>query len=260
MATILDKIVKRTREDITKRTFKYRASDLKSLPLYEQPVRDFKGALRRESSVQIISEVKKASPSKGLIRPDFDPVGIAKDYENHGASAISVLTDKPFFQGDLHYMEAISKQVSIPVLRKDFIVDPYQITEAKAYGADAILLIVSILDKEQLYELIECAKEEKLSCLVESYSREEFESLDFSKVEIAGVNNRDLNTFEVNLHRGVDILNQAPDHVITVSESGLNSVEDIKYLKENKIDAALIGEHFMRQPSPGKAVSEIIGI
>lgn len=259
MATILDKIVKRTREDITKRTFKYRESDLRTLPLYEQLVRDFPKALRGDS-VQIISEVKKASPSKGLIRPDFDPVGIAKDYEKHGASAISVLTDKPFFRGDLHYMEAISSNVSIPVLRKDFIVDPYQVVEAKAYGADAILLIVSVLENTELYELIECAKEENLSCLVESYSREEFESLDFSKVGIAGVNNRDLNTFEVDLHRGVDILNKAPDHVITVSESGLNSAEDIHYLKENKIDAALIGEHFMRQPSPGKAVKEIVGI
>jgi len=168
-----------------------------------------------------------------------------------------VLTDEPAFKGSLDYLEIASKEVSIPLLRKDFIVDPYQVKEAKAYGADAVLLIATITQGSQLDELLHAAKEFGVQALVECYSEEDFEYVNFENVDILGVNNRDLRLFEVDLHRGIGLLHKAPEDTVLVSESGLGKAEDLKLLFDEDIDAALIGEHFMRQPDPGKAVKEM---
>lgn len=258
MSDILEQIVEKTVSDLTKRKREISFRDLESMELYGKERRDFKNALDNKNSVSIIAEVKKASPSKGIIRSDFDPLHIAKEYIINGARAISVLTDEPFFQGSLTYLEKISKISTVPLLRKDFIIEPFQVKEAKAYGADAVLLIATMYNGTQLSELLSAVKEFGLQALVECYHEEEFHELDWDQVEIVGVNNRNLSTFEVDLHRGVSILSQAPENVIRVSESGLIHSEDILFLWENGIHSALIGEYFMRQDNIGEAVKELI--
>ncbi|MGN8226492.1 indole-3-glycerol phosphate synthase TrpC [Gracilimonas sp. BCB1] len=258
MSTILDQIVEKTAEDLERRKRKVSFNDFNSFEGFEKQTISYKDALSGTDSVSIISEVKKASPSKGIIRPDFDPVDIALRYEEGGASAISVLTDQPFFKGDLKYLEAISKRVKLPLLRKDFIIDPYQIKEAKAYGADAALIIVAITEGAQLNELLHAAKEFELDALVECYDQEDFDRIDFEQVDILGVNNRDLKNFEVDVHRGIEILQQAPEGTVLVSESGLSSGKDLAVLRKEGIHSALIGEFFMRQDDPGQAVKDLI--
>ncbi|MEQ8525514.1 indole-3-glycerol phosphate synthase TrpC [Gracilimonas sp.] len=258
MSNILDQIVEKTAEDLSKRKKRISFNDFNSFEGFEKKPISFKNALQKKDSVSIISEVKKASPSKGIIRPDFDPVDIALRYEEGGASAISVLTDQPFFQGDLDYLEAISKRVQLPLLRKDFIIDPYQMKEAKAYGADAALIIVAITEGAQLEELLHAAKEFELDALVECYDEEDFERIDFSLVDILGVNNRDLKNFEVDVHRGINILQKSPEGTILVSESGLSSGKDLALLKKEGIHSALIGEYFMKQKDPGQAVKDLL--
>ena len=255
--SILEKIVTQTKMDLKKRISERSLQSLESEWGYEKEVRSFSQAIRGKE-VKFITEVKKASPSKGIIREHFEPVTLAKIYEDSGASAISVLTDVPFFKGHLSYMNDIAKQASIPILRKDFIIDPYQIAEAKAYGADAILLIVRILSNAQLDELLSVAKELHLDALVECYDTVDQERIDYEKVSILGVNNRDLEAFNVNVHRGVSQLKMAPESTITVSESGISTVEDIKYLQQNGIHAVLIGEHLMRQSNVGEELKKLV--
>lgn len=257
MATILDEIVEQTAIDVKKRKQEITFNDLGSLELYEKPSKDFKDSLSDDDTVAVIAELKKASPSKGLIRRDFDPRRIAGQYREGGASAISVLTDRPAFQGRLEYLADVSKEVSIPLLRKDFIIDPYQVKEAKAYGADAVLLITTITEGQQLNELLAACREFELQALVECYSEEDLQMIDFEQVDILGVNNRDLHTFTVDLHRGISLLHQAPEQTTLVSESGISSAGDMQLLLKEGIDAALIGEYFMRQQDPGKAVKEL---
>lgn len=258
MASILDKITEKTIEDLRKRKRKVSLRDFESFPEFEKPRKSLSDALSKHQTVSIIAEIKKASPSKGVIREDFDPVKIADQYIESGASAISVLTDEPFFQGSLQYLENISGLSPIPLLRKDFIVDPYQVKEARAFGADAILLIATICDGNQISELLAAAKEFGMQALVECYHPEEIESLNWEEIEIVGVNNRNLATFEVDLHRGIDLLKQAPEHVVTVSESGIHKKEDLQKLQDNGINAALIGEFLMKQKNPGNALKDLL--
>lgn len=258
MATILENIVETTTEDLKKQKRKVSLRDLESFSGYEKVRLSLKDALQNRDGISVLAEIKKASPSKGVIRADFDPLKIAEAYIEHGASAISVLTDKPYFQGDLIYLEKISAISPIPLLRKDFIIDPYQIKEARAFGADAVLLIATITDGNQLSELLHAAEDYGLEALVEAYSAEDMEICNWSETPIFGVNNRNLNTFEVDLHRGIELLRMSPDETVRVSESGLTSAEDLLTLHLNQIDAALIGEHFMRQPDPGKALSTML--
>lgn len=255
--TILENIVARTGRDLATRRRALSISDMTTLEAWHRPRRDFRKALHIPGSVSVIAEIKKASPSKGIIREDFDPVRIAQSYERHGASALSVLTDEPFFQGSLAHMDAVSSLSGIPVLRKDFIVDPYQIYEARAYGADAVLLIVRILDNGQLRELHACAAELGLHVLTECYDRGDWKRLDFGMTTVAGVNNRDLDTFEVDLHRGVALLAEAPEGILRVSESGITTAGDLLLLRDSGIHSALIGESFMRAADPGKALSDL---
>lgn len=257
MSDILAQIVERTTSDLAKRKREISLRELESMELYDVERRDFLSALVQKNCVSIIAEVKKASPSKGIIRSDFDPLKIAEQYIINGAHAISVLTDEPFFKGSLTYLEQISKISSVPLLRKDFIVEPFQIKEAKAYGADAVLLIATMYNGTQLTELLSATKEFGLQALVECYHEEELNLLDWDLVDIVGVNNRNLSTFEVDLHRGVSLLSNAPNHVVKVSESGLHKPEDILYLLEHDVHSALIGEHFMRQSNIGNALKEL---
>ncbi len=249
--SILRKITEQTKEDLAKRKRKVSLRDLEWFEGFERERKSFSEALDKAGTVSVIAEVKKASPSKGIIREDFDPLKIAEAYFENGALAISVLTDEPFFKGSLDYLASVSKISPVPLLRKDFLINPYQVKEARAFGADAVLLIATICEGSQLSELLAATKEFGLQALVECYHKEEIESLNWDEIEIVGVNNRNLSTFEVDLHRGVDLLQKAPEGVIRVSESGIHKSEDMIVLYENGIHSALIGEHFMRQPDVG---------
>lgn len=258
MATILDEIVEQNRYDLRKRMRNISFRELESMEGYEKKRYSLAEAIGKEGTVSVIAEIKKASPSKGVIRKDFDPLRIAGQYREGGASALSILTEEAAFMGSLKYLGEVSKEMDIPLLRKDFITDPYQIKEARAYGADAVLLIVAITEGKQLQELHHAATEFGLECLVECYSEEDFERVDFEYTGILGVNNRDLRTFEVDVHRGIGLLHKAPEGTVLVSESGLQSAADLKTLYDEGIHAALIGEYFMRQPDPGKTVSKLL--
>ena len=220
--------------------------------------REFKKSLTN-NPINIIAEIKKASPSKGVIREDFDPVEIAKIYQDNGAAAISVLTDNTFFQGDIQYVSQIRKNVSLPLLRKDFIVDEYQLYEARVFGSDAALLIASVLVRNQLSEYLELSREIGLDNLVEVRSFKDLEKAMYCEVEIVGINNRDLQTFETSLKTTFDLVREIPEDKIIVSESGINNREDIDSLKNCGIHAFLVGEALMKEQDIGKKLKELIG-
>ena len=206
----------------------------------------------------IIAEVKKASPSKGILREDFDHRLIAKTYTDAGACALSVLTDKKFFQGDIHFIVDIRENITIPILRKDFIIDSYQLTEAKAFGADAVLLIAAALEKNQLQYLYDEAVELGLECLVEVHNEEELESLDLSVVKIVGINNRNLADFSVDLTTSIRLAASIPTGITIVSESGISKRRDIELLMKNGINCVLVGESLMCAANPGDALRDLL--
>lgn len=251
--SILDLIVADTRELIVKRKQLQSLSSLRERADYEMPRRDFERSLR-ECDVAIIAELKRRSPSKGEIRSDFDVGSLAASYSAAGAAAISVLTEPFHFGGDLAFLAKARLSSRSPILRKDFIIDPYQIVEARAYGADAVLLIATILSASQLSELQETCREEGLAALVEVYEPEELERIDIDRTPIIGANNRDLNSFDVDLDRSLAVLSKLPDATIKVAESGLTSVSDLEYLIAGGIDAFLIGERFMIDEDPGRTL------
>lgn len=226
--------------------------------LLKRPEMSFLDALKKEG-MSYICEVKKASPSKGLIAPDFPYLDIAVEYEKAGASAISCLTEPFYFQGSNQYLEEITKEVSIPVLRKDFTVDEYMIYEARKLGASAILLICAILDDSQLLEYRKLAEKLGMDALVEAHDEEEVARALASGAKIIGVNNRDLRTFQVDVRNSIRLRNLAPENVVFVSESGIKTSEDIEKLYENQVDAVLIGETLMRSPDKKKALEELNG-
>lgn len=218
----------------------------------------FSSALSRPNQVNIIAEVKKASPSKGVIREDFDPLTIAREYTEGGAVAISVLTEEDFFQGSLEILRNIRSITELPLLRKDFIVDEYQIYEAAYAGADAFLLIASLLEVEQMRAFAALGTELGLDALVEVHTAQELEKVLNCSPSIIGVNNRNLKTFEVNLKTSIDLATQTPKETILVSESGINSSADIQYLRQAGYQAFLVGEQLMRAASPGQALAELL--
>ncbi len=254
--TILDRIVTDVKSALSRRKHRTPMRDLKASIDPHLPTKDF-GASLRTSTIAIIAEIKRRSPSKGLLRPEFDPSALAENYSLHGANALSVLTETNHFEGSLSDLDAATSYTHLPVLRKDFIIDPYQVYEARAHGADAILLIATILDKTQLSELHCLATELNLDCLVEVYAENELDKLDFDQIEILGVNNRNLQTFEVDLNHTLNIFELLDHDVIQVSESGLAHPHDLAYLYQNRIDAVLIGESFMRAEDPGIALQEL---
>lgn len=225
--------------------------------------RGFEAALkegRRKRPVGLIAEVKKASPSKGLIRPDFEPVALAKAYEAAGTDCISVLTDRDYFQGDNDYLTRVRAAVGVPLLRKDFAIDERQIYEARLIGADAVLLIAAILTKEQLSAYHDLARALGMNALVEVHDREELETvLSIGKATLIGVNNRNLHTFVTDLNVTEELISLMPAGVTTVSESAIGSPDDIAFVRRAGAQAVLVGEHFMRQPDVGAAVDALLG-
>ena len=254
--SILDDIVDDTRRLLTRRKKRVAVSDLEERPLFERDPLPLAPALRREE-LAVIAEVKKASPSKGVIRPDFDPVDIARQYVENGAAALSVLTEPQHFQGELDYLAQVRSVADVPILRKDFIVDPYQLVEARAYGADAVLLIAAVLDAQQLYDLHQAAGELGLSCLVELYDREELDKVDLDQAKVLGVNNRDLRTFDVDLDHALRIFEEVPPSLVRVGESGLRTAQDLVHLRRHGVDAVLIGETLMRARRPGEKLRSL---
>ena len=214
----------------------------------------------RKRPVGLIAEVKKASPSKGLIRPDFHPSRLARDYEAAGADCVSVLTDRDFFQGSNDYLKEVREAVGLPLLRKDFTIDELQIYEARLIGADAVLLIAAILGKERLAQLHRLARDVGLDVLVEVHDRAELETvLEFGEATLIGVNNRDLRTFQTSLEVTGQLMPLMPPGVTAVSESAISAPADIAYVREAGAHAVLVGEHFMRQPDVGQAIVDLLG-
>lgn len=256
---ILDDIVRHKKVEVAEQRKDRSLADLQAAVKDAPPARDFTSALRRPSGapVRIIAEVKKASPSKGVIREDFHPLDIARAYETNGASAISVLTDQKYFQGDLRYLSEIRNFVALPLLRKDFIIDEYQILQSRAAGADAILLIVAILTSEELKRYKEIAEGLGLHCLVEVHDDRELDTALAAGARVIGVNNRDLKTFRVDTATTVRLASRTPKDVILVSESGIETAEDIRALAEAGVHAALIGESLMRSNDIGAKLREL---
>ncbi len=218
----------------------------------------FKKNISRPHHMNLIAEIKKASPSKGIIRGDFDPVKIAMTYQAHGASAISVLTDERFFEGRLEHISMVKENVPLPVLRKDFIIDEYQIYESVACGADAILLIADLLSDNEMTGFYQLATSLGLDVLLEVHNEEDMEKAIATGGEIIGVNNRDLHTFKVDLAMTQKLMRLIPAHKIKVSESGIKSYEDVMFLKSLGINAVLIGEAFMEAPDIAAKIREIM--
>ena len=217
---------------------------------------DFYNALKKDKQISIIAEVKKASPSKGIIKEDFNPLEIAKKYSEEKVQAISVLTEKNFFLGDEDYLVKIRQNVALPILRKDFIIDLWQVYQSRCLGADAILLIVSILNDEELKKFQIVAEILGMQCLVEVHDREELERALESGAKIIGINNRNLKTFEVDLKTTEKLMNYIPHDRVVVSESGIKTQDDMRYLKDLGVNAVLIGETFMRADSINEKIKE----
>ena len=261
--SILNEIAARTEERIAEEKFKVPLRKLISqqnsdLAKHAEEKISFLEALKKPG-MSYICEVKKASPSKGLIAPDFPYLDIAKEYEQAGASAISCLTEPFYFQGADRYLQEISQAVNIPVLRKDFTVDEYMIYQAKSLGASAVLLICAILDDGELRAYRQLAKELGLDALVEAHDDYEVDRALNLGAEIVGVNNRDLRTFQVDMNNSICLRKMAPDNVVFVSESGIRTPEDIRLLYENKVDGVLIGETLMRSPDKKAALESLNG-
>lgn len=258
MIIMLDEIVEKTKERVETAKGIISLDDLKNEVSLMEITDDFpfKKALGGDD-ISIIAEVKKASPSKGLIAEDFDYLQIAKDYEDAGASAISVLTEPYFFMGSDDYLKEIADNVSIPVLRKDFVVDEYMIWEAKALGASAVLLIVSILDIVQLKKYLDLAHELGLSAIVETHDGDEIMRALTVGAEIIGVNNRNLNDFTVDIENSINLRRCVSGDVIFISESGIKTKEDVTRLKENDVDAVLIGETLMKSDDKKAMILEL---
>jgi indole-3-glycerol phosphate synthase len=257
MAEILATIAEHVRGVVERRRREMPLEALRDRPLFAASTRGFARNLRGLER-RIIAEVKKASPSKGLIRADFDPVAIARDYAAGGAGAISVLTEERFFQGSLLYLEQIRNAVAIPLLRKDFMLDPYQIEEAKAYGADAVLFIAAMLDTALMRDLHDRATELSLDTLIEVHTEQELEAAVAVGAQLIGINNRDLRTFDVSLSATERLAPLLPAHIPAVCESGIDSLEQIRRVERLGIHVFLIGESLMRAPEPGKKLSELL--
>ena len=256
---MLNKIVGAKRVEIEQLKGKTSLACVQKVASEMAPARDFKAALQSRECA-IIAEIKRRSPSKGFLREDLNSVNVAELYEKHGAAAISVLTDQEFFGGHLKDLYAVSQSTTIPVLRKDFIIDPYQIYEARTAGADAILLIVSVLEDRQLAEYIELAKSLGMSSLVEIHSFQELKKALFTGAEIVGINNRDLKTFKTDLNISLGLAACIPGDCLAVSESGIHSRNDIKMLMDAGIHVFLIGEALMTASDAGMKLKELIGL
>ncbi|HOP78743.1 MAG: indole-3-glycerol phosphate synthase TrpC [Thermogutta sp.] len=259
MASILDRIVATKREEVERAKIFAPEEHLRRMVEQQPPPRDFLGAIRNAPNIALIAEVKKASPSKGVIRENFDPVAIARIYEKHGATCISVLTDEPYFQGHIEFLRWVKESVQIPVLRKDFILDSYQVLEARAYGADAVLLIAECLTTEQLTRLYHEILAWGMTPLVEVYEPENLPRVIDLGASLIGINNRNLQTFEVDLEHTIRLRAKIPSDRLVVGESGIQTHEDVDRLRRAGVNAILVGESLMREADIGLAVDRLLG-
>ena len=256
-STVLGRIVEARRAEVAHRQRVMPEAVLRIAAQKAEPVRDFVGALCRDQ-INVIAELKKASPSAGVIRPDFVPATLARGYEEAGAAALSVLTEEEFFQGALRHLRDARAVTKLPVLRKDFIVDPWQVWEARGAEADSFLLIVAALSRSALGELIALGRELKMEPLVEVHTAEELDIAIGAGAQIIGVNNRDLHTLAVRVETSLELVDEIPNGCIAVSESGLRSADDLRRLRAAGFDAFLIGEHLMREVDPGAGLRELL--
>lgn len=255
--TILDRVVEARRAAIAHRQKVVPETVLRIGVKQAKPVRDFSEALARDS-LNVIAELKKASPSRGVLRAEFDPVSLAREFEGAGAAALSVLTEEEFFQGELKNLRDARAAVNLPVLRKDFIVDPWQVWESRATNADSFLLIVAILSDAQLGDLLALGRQLGMEPLVEIHTREELRRALGAGARIVGVNNRDLRTLEVRVETSLELIGEIPDDCIAVSESGLRTHADLKRLHAAGFDAFLIGESLMSKPDSAAALRALL--
>lgn len=255
---ILDQILARKRQEVIESQQRLSLSQVKELAEAQPDARDFTGTLERDG-MHVIAEVKKASPSAGIIRADFDPVTIATQYQNGGAAALSVLTDKDFFQGDPTYLTKAKNATKLPVLRKDFIIDEYQLWEARAIGADAVLLIAEALPDSSLRDLYELARSIGLHVLVELHDAEQLPRVLDSGASVIGINNRDLRTFQTDLMHTVRLMPEIPKDRIVISESGIRTHQDLLMLEQAGVSGVLVGESLMKQENPERALRILRG-
>jgi indole-3-glycerol phosphate synthase len=256
-ATILDEIVSKKRQDIKQKKRDLPLAALKERISEREATRDFKHALSGEG-IKLIAEIKKASPSKGILCPEFNPLALAKTYNQSGAAAISILTEVNHFQGSIDYLDLVREEVNIPLLRKDFIIDEYQVYESAAFGADALLLITAILSQEQIKKLLSLSRGLGLGCLVEVHNENEMEGALISGAEIIGINNRDLNTFVVDINTTRLLRPLVPEGRIVVSESGISNREDIKKMRDWGVNAVLVGEALVTAASIPSKMKELV--
>jgi indole-3-glycerol phosphate synthase len=260
MSDILDKIVAVKREEVAATSAKKPLAVMRADAESRVLTRDFEGALRAKieaGQAAVIAEIKKASPSKGVLRQEFIPADIAQSYAEHGAACLSVLTDKQFFQGSVDYLKQARASCDLPVLRKDFLIDVYQVYEARAMGADAILLIAACLDDAQMAEMEAVARSLDMAVLVEVHDRAELDRALKLKTRLVGINNRNLKTFEVSLQTTLDMLPSVPADRLLITESGILSADDVKRMREAHVNAFLVGEAFMRAAEPGEALVKL---
>ncbi len=259
---ILKKIVARKHEEIAARAAERPLEALREQAAAADAPRGFVAALQRRidaGGAGVIAEIKKASPSKGVLREDFDPAAIAASYARHGAACLSVLTDHDFFQGSEAYLQQARAACALPVIRKDFIVDPYQVVEARAIGADCILLIVACLEDERMAELNGLAQSLGMDVLVEVHDADELQRALALPGALLGINNRNLRTFEVSLDTTLELLPAIPEGRMVVTESGIHTPEDVARMRAHGVHAFLVGEAFMRAPDPGERLAELFG-
>jgi indole-3-glycerol phosphate synthase len=254
---ILDEIVAAKKKELRRAKEERPLAELRTRVRSAPPVRPFE--LRRPDAVSVIAEIKRASPAKGDLRKDLDPATLAARYAEGGARALSVLTDREFFKGSPDDLKAARRAVALPVLRKDFVIDEYQLWETRFMLADAALLIVRILDRGQLAEYVAIARELGLAPLVEIHAEKELETALDAKPPILGINNRDLDTFKVSLETTARLRALVPDGVVTVSESGISRRDDLVLLRQMKVDAALVGEELVKSDDPAKKLKELLG-
>jgi len=257
---ILKKILQRKTEEIVERSVNTTLNTLQTLASEADATRGFITSISNKISQQkaaVIAEIKKASPSKGVLRENFNPADIAKSYAENGAACLSVLTDKDYFQGHEEYLKQARAACALPVIRKDFIIDPYQVYEARAISADCILLIVAALDDTMLNELLSLSTHLEMDVLMEVHDEEEMARALKTNAKLIGVNNRNLRTFETSLQTTTDMLSMVPDDRILVTESGIHTVEDVQFMRKHDVHAFLVGEAFMRVEQPGEKLAEL---
>ena len=254
----LEKIFEIKRDEIRRRKTPSWQKEMEEMIPHLPLPRDFMDAISQHGPMALIAEIKRASPSLGVIKEDVDLRRIAWDYQTGGACAISVLTEAHFFKGDLSYLQLVKKETSLPVLQKDFILDPFQIYEGRASGADAILLIAALLDREQLKDFVDLVRHLQMISLVEIHDENDLKKISTLDLSLIGINNRDLRTFEVDLRTTLRLKREIPSRTKVISESGIKSSQDVKILQEAGVNGILVGETLMRSPDPASKIRELL--